>query len=89
MTAYDYAHQQERRRQLARLAEAGGWECPMCNMVMLPGMPLDLDHSTPLVEGGRHSPRRLTHRACNRSAGGKLGRAIQTGTPVYTPSRNW
>src|SRR5204862_1612917 len=56
---------------------AYGAPCWRCGKVMLPGQLLDLDHTVPRVYGGR-GPRVMTHAACNRSGGARMGNALRT-----------
>jgi hypothetical protein len=53
-------------------ARAIGKVCHFCQMPMLPGQPLDLDHAP---DG--HTYRGVTHRQCNRADGGRKSLAIQ------------
>lgn len=73
--AYNYAHQQRRKKLLPK---AYGMACPLCGGVMVRGQSLDLDHSTPVVMGGSTGDR-IVHAACNRSAGATLGNRLRGG----------
>jgi hypothetical protein len=63
---YDHAH---RKRRDALLPRAYGQPCPMCGVVMLPGMRLALDHSVPFVFDQRSRGDRIVHLSCNSRAG--------------------
>lgn len=54
----------------AGLPYAYGSPCVRCGRPMLPGQPVDLDHTD-----DRDGYRGFAHRLCNQSAGGKLGAA--------------
>lgn len=60
---YDRAHETTRRRLLPH---AYGRPCPLCHEPMLPGQPLDLDHTIPLAVDKRSRGDRITHAHCNR-----------------------
>lgn len=66
---YGSTHQQLRAELLRN---AYGMPCPRCGKTMLPGQPLDLDHTD-----DRRSYNGMAHRRCNRSAGGKKGNAAR------------
>lgn len=66
---YGGEHQAVRR---ANLPYAYGAPCGRCGRPMLAGQPLDLDHNDDRV-----GYRGFAHARCNRSAGGKVGRARQ------------
>ena len=75
---YGYRHQQIRR---ALLEGAFGCACVHCGRVMLPGQPLDLDHS---ADGGGY--RGIVHASCNRSEGARRGNAARRRTGgVFAP----
>lgn len=63
--------------------------CSRCGRSVEPDEPWDVDHLTPQAEGGTHELANLwpAHRRCNRSHGGRLGRARQaadrTSAPVF------
>lgn len=63
MSRYGHTHQKLRTNLLAL---AYGQPCHFCNKPMLPGQPLDLDHT----DDGR-SYRGMTHQACNRADGAR------------------
>ena len=44
----------------------------MCDQIMLPDEPLDLDHTIPLILNSHSTGDRIVHAHCNQSAGGKL-----------------
>lgn len=67
----DYGGQHQAIRA-ANLPYAYGKPCTRCGQPMLPGQDLDLDHFD-----DRGGYRGFAHARCNRSAGGKLGRARQ------------
>jgi hypothetical protein len=82
--AYDYRHRQRRK---ALLPKAYGQCCPMCGVVMLPGMDLELDHSTPVAYGGTEGDR-IVHGSCNARAGQRIGartRRLKRGRPPRRP----
>jgi hypothetical protein len=54
------------------LPYAAGSTCVRCDRPILPGQPVDLDH-----DDGGLGYRGFAHAACNRRAGGRLGRARQ------------
>jgi hypothetical protein len=64
-------------RRAAERAGVVGRACARCGRPILPGEPWDLDHiDVPYADGG--GGRRLpSHSRCNRSAGGRAGRARQ------------
>jgi hypothetical protein len=49
----------------------------MCGRIMEQGDALDLDHQVPRVLGGVDGPKRIVHRSCNTSEGGKLGASLR------------
>lgn len=57
-------HQQVRKALLD--AFIPGMLCGFCDLPMLDGQPLDLDHSNPALKGPGVPGDRLTHTACNR-----------------------
>lgn len=67
---------QHRRVRAELLPLAYGQACPLCHQPMLPGQPLDLDHTTPRAEGNTGPGDRMAHATCNRSSGGLLGYQI-------------
>lgn len=82
----DFRYGLEHRKRRARLLPlAYNTPCPFCGELMLKGEALDLDHSTPTVLDPHSKGDRIAHRHCNRSAGGRLGRARQD----LRPSRSW
>lgn len=60
---YDYAHQRERARAIARLTHAD--LCPMCRQPLKDGSPLEYEHSTPRVVDSASRANRLVHARCN------------------------
>lgn len=64
-----YGPEQKRLRR-ALLPDAYGRPCPRCGRPMLPGQPLDLDHTDD--RGGYLG---MAHARCNRAAGARLGNA--------------
>ena len=79
---YSAAHRKERARLLPY---AYGTDCPMCGLTMYEDQALDLDHATPVVLGGGQVGDRITHAACNRSAGATLGNRMRGNRA----SRDW
>jgi hypothetical protein len=65
--AYSGPHQAIRR---ALLPDAYGRPCPRCGRPMLPGQPLDLDHTD-----DRAGYLGMSHSTCNRQAGARKGNA--------------
>jgi hypothetical protein len=47
-------------------------DCPLCGQTMTEAMALDFDHEVPVAHGGWAGEGRLTHAACNRSAGARI-----------------
>ncbi|MFD1656984.1 hypothetical protein ACFSL4_01720 [Streptomyces caeni] len=76
---YGYAHQALRR---ALLADAYGKHCPRCDLPMLPGQSLDLDHTD-----DRSGYNGMAHASCNRAAGARKRNAQRRKT--WSTSRNW
>lgn len=75
-----WAHQ-KLRAQL--LPHAYGKLCHFCKQPMLPGQPLDLDHTA-----DRRSYRGMTHSSCNRADGARKTNAQRRA--VQDPrSRDW
>ena len=70
---YGYTHQRIRK---ALLPFAYGRRCHFCGRLMLPGQPLDLDHTV-----DRSGYRGMTHSSCNRRDGARRQRIRQ--------SRDW
>ncbi|MFJ9374423.1 endonuclease domain-containing protein [Streptomyces sp. NPDC101455] len=66
---YGYEHQQLRK---VLLEEAYGQPCVHCQLVMLPGQKLDLDHTA-----DRTAYRGMAHASCNRSEGARRGNALR------------
>ena len=62
---YGYEHQ---RLRASLIAAAVGQLCILCHRLMLPGQPLDLDHTS----DGR-GYRGIVHTSCNRSEGARRG----------------
>ena len=66
---------QRRRKAMLPMLRAGV-ACSRCGGLVIEGMPADLDH----IDGDlawAHGDLAWAHRSCNRSHGGKLGRAAQ------------
>jgi hypothetical protein len=61
------------------LPHAYGNPCPYCLEPMLPGQPLDLDHTNPVALGNAAPGDRIAHASCNRRAGGQLGHELTNG----------
>ncbi|MFJ2719379.1 endonuclease domain-containing protein [Streptomyces sp. NPDC087437] len=78
---YGYTHQALRR---ALLPAAYGQPCPHCQQPMLPGQPLDLDHTA-----DRTSYRGFAHASCNRSEGARRGNAQRRARRTWRTSRQW
>lgn len=79
--ARGYGHEHQRIRR-ALLPTAYGKPCTRCGKPMLPGQPLDLDHTD-----DRSGYQGFAHRSCNRSAGAvkrNAGRGVNT-----ISSRRW
>ena len=80
---YGAAHQAKRARLLAA---AYGQPCTRCGRPMLPGQPLDLDHTD-----NRTGYRGFSHRSCNQQAGGRKGARRSAGgflqAPPMTPGQ--
>ena len=76
---YNAAHQAKRA---ALLATAYGQPCARCGLPMLPGQPLDLDHTD-----DRAGYRGMSHQACNRAAGGRKRASEFRQAPTMTPGR--
>jgi hypothetical protein len=69
------------RRAWAPRVEAGACTCPKCGQVIKPGEQWDLGHQHDLVLGGLPGgPMVPEHRACNRSAGARIGNATRRRT---------
>jgi hypothetical protein len=83
---YDHAHR-KRRDQL--LPKAYGQPCPMCGVVMLPGMALALDHSVPFVYDQRSRGDRIVHRSCNSRAGQAISARRRRKRPDMGTSGSW
>ena len=60
---YDSDHRSRRARLLP---DAIGTLCPLCGDLMLPGQPLDLDHTIPLAVDPTSRGDRICHASCNR-----------------------
>lgn len=69
-TGYGWDHQQARKSALEMFTD--GTPCPLCGRPMRYYQALDLDHTMPIVFGGRDGNRRLVHARCNRSAGQRI-----------------
>jgi hypothetical protein len=78
VTAAKYRGRHRRLSELLR-SQAYGQPCCRCNQPMLPGQPLDLDHSD--ADPTRY--RGVAHAHCNRSAGATKGNRQRT-TPRRT-----
>jgi hypothetical protein len=66
------------RRALAPLVASGRAVCPRCRQPILPGQQWDAGHVVDLATGGHAAGRMVPeHRACNRSAGGRLGNQLR------------
>jgi hypothetical protein len=72
-TSGRYGGEHQRKRASER-DQAYGKPCPMCGRQLEPGQPIHLDHA---ADG--HTYLGWSHARCNLSAGGRKGRAIQTG----------
>jgi hypothetical protein len=59
------------RKQAVRLVESGQGVCVRCGLPIPPGTAFDLDH-----DETRASYLGVSHRTCNRRAGGKNGAAV-------------
>jgi hypothetical protein len=90
MAAPQYGADHRRRRD-ELLADAYGTLCPLCNLPMLRGQELDLDHSSPHALDPGSVGDRIVHEVCpdgihgNAVAGGELRQTISR----YAPSRKW
>jgi len=73
-----------RRRREALLQLALGQPCPLCGELMRAGQPLDLDHSTPLIDNPTSLGDRVTHARCNRR-GARALKTLNANDPA-TPS---
>jgi hypothetical protein len=83
-----YGHQHQQRRA-ALLPRAYGQPCPMCGVLMLPTMRLDLDHSTPHTYGGTVGDL-IVHASCNRRAGQAISaRRRRKRPPTLGSSGSW
>jgi hypothetical protein len=71
-----YGGEHQRKRATERDA-AYGTACARCGRQLEPGQPIHLDHA---ADG--HTYLGWSHARCNLSAGGRKGRAIQTGRLV-------
>ena len=72
-------HHQKLRQQM--LPHAWGTLCHFCGLPMIPGQPLDLDHTD-----DRRSYRGMTHRACNRADGARKVNAKRNSKgPLFNP----
>ncbi|MGW4876550.1 endonuclease domain-containing protein [Streptomyces sp. NPDC004262] len=80
-SGYGYDHQQLRK---ALLAEAYGQPCVHCELVMLPGQALDLDHTA-----DRSGYRGFAHASCNRSEGARRGNAQRRRSSRLRTSEQW
>lgn len=71
-------HRLQRERLLRVLPDLS--PCPICGEVMRKGIDrLDADHSQPrALYGPRQLADRITHSACNRSEGARLGNALRS-----------
>lgn len=76
-------------RARARLAHTLPRPCYRCGVVIPSaseckeiGIKWDVEHTVSLAEGGDDSTLSVSHSACNRSAGGKLGHALKKKTVV-------
>ena len=70
-------HRKQRERLLRQFVD--GSLCGICAEPMWRGQALDADHSQARALYGVHGRAdRLTHSACNRSEGAKLGNAIRS-----------
>jgi 5-methylcytosine-specific restriction endonuclease McrA len=54
-----------------RIAQRDGWRCHVCDGEYRTDDPWEIDHDTPLANGGTNHVRnmRLAHRSCNRDKG--------------------
>lgn len=78
----DYGrHHQRLRAQL--LPTAYGRPCHFCGKPMLPGQPLDLDHTA-----DRQSYRGISHSSCNRRQGAEITNAKKRSKKDLR-SRDW
>jgi hypothetical protein len=80
-SGYGYDHQQLRK---ALLPEAYGQPCVHCQLVMLPGQDLDLDHTA-----DRTAYRGFAHASCNRSEGARRGNAQRRRSSTMRTSEAW
>lgn len=78
---YGYEHTQIRKAWADKLAAAGTLPCARCNKPITRGQPWDLGHNP--TRTGYTGPE---HVRCNRSAGGRNGRAKQLG---LVTTRTW
>jgi hypothetical protein len=71
-------HKAQRARLLREFTD--GQICGICGEPMFRSQGLDADHSRPRAVYGPHatSADRLTHSACNRAEGGRLGNALRS-----------
>lgn len=78
---YGADHRRYRQALLAALRSSQGAACGICGEWMAPDeSPVELDHVTPVADGGASGERRLVHAKCNSSQGGKRGQ-------TYSPNR--
>jgi hypothetical protein len=66
---YGTRHQRDR---VFLLANSVGLPCPLCGETMQADQPLDLDHSTPLIDDPFSSGDRIVHARCNRGRGASM-----------------
>lgn len=81
---YGRSHKEERARWAPKV-DAGLVDCARCGQRLEPGRPWDLGHDD-RDRGKYNGPEHLT---CNRSAGGKNGRAVQLAGRGRQTSRAW
>lgn len=91
---YDHQHQRQRAQWDRLLIREGPIDCDVCDLPVYPDRlhhlnpdrrKFDLDHSTPVIEGGLHAPKRPRHACCNRRA----GQALAMVRRVEPASQEW
>lgn len=77
--AYGRTHRKYRDALIGALRGSRGVRCGICGLAIRPDeTALELDHGTPVADGGIYGPKRLVHAKCNSRRGGIRG-------TTYTP----